>query len=118
MFVIDRAIRILIGIAILIVFGLIYPTWWCFLGLFPLITGVSGIYPIREVLILLGYRENPNAKKDKNSKKTKATEEKVEKARKPAKTKKAEKPQKDKKFTLFAKKPKKDILSQSPVFND
>ncbi|NLY04310.1 MAG: DUF2892 domain-containing protein [Campylobacter sp.] len=48
--VIDKAIRILLGIFILIVWGLLNPTWWCFIGLIPLITGVSGYSPLYQLL--------------------------------------------------------------------
>lgn len=74
MIVIDRALRILAGLFVLIFFGLLYPTWWCFLGLIPLVTGVSGIS--------LVYWLRGEYKKDKKPKKTpeQLSKEKLSKA--------------------------------------
>lgn len=74
MIVIDRALRILGGLFVLIFWGLLYPTWWCFLGLIPLVTGVSGIS--------LVYWLRGEYKKDKKREKTpeELSKEKLSKA--------------------------------------
>ncbi|CZE46136.1 YgaP family membrane protein [Campylobacter geochelonis] len=46
----DKTLRIIIGIIILVVFGAIYPTWWALIGLIPLITGLVGFCPIYKIL--------------------------------------------------------------------
>lgn len=59
--IIDRVLRITLGFLILLIFGLINPTWWCFLGLIPLISGVSELCPI---YFLLGkYKKDTKEKK-------------------------------------------------------
>lgn len=63
MVVIDRALRILGGLFILIFWGLLDPTWWCFLGLIPLVTGVSGLSFV--YLIRGEYSKNKKPKKEK-----------------------------------------------------
>lgn len=65
MIVIDRAIRILAGFFILLFWGLIEPTWWCFVGLIPLVTGVSGISLV--YLIRGEYSKNKKSKKPKTA---------------------------------------------------
>lgn len=110
MFILDRAFRMILGVTILIVFGLIIPTWWCFLGLFPLVTGVTGFYPIYTILVLFGLKEDPNAYKKikKSSSKTSAKTD----------VKKEEKVDKFAKFKdLIKKKSSKDIFSDKPLFN-
>ncbi|CZE49878.1 YgaP family membrane protein [Campylobacter geochelonis] len=56
---IDKILRVGVGLAILVIFGLIAPTWWAFIGLFPLVTGVSGFCPIYKILA----KFNPSSKK-------------------------------------------------------
>lgn len=59
--IIDRVLRITFGFLILLIFGLINPTWWCFLGLIPLVSGVSELCPI---YFLLGkYKKETKKKK-------------------------------------------------------
>ena len=59
--IIDRVLRITLGFLILLIFGLINPIWWCFLGLIPLISGVSELCPI---YFLLGkYKKTQKRKK-------------------------------------------------------
>ncbi|HEY5123256.1 MAG TPA: DUF2892 domain-containing protein [Ignavibacteria bacterium] len=46
---IDRIIRIVIGLAILIVVGLVMKSWWGLIGILPLATGLAsrcGLYPL------------------------------------------------------------------------
>lgn len=47
---IDKIIRVTIGTLVLIYFGLLHPTWWAFLGLIPLMSGVSEFCPIYKFL--------------------------------------------------------------------
>ena len=123
MFVIDRAIRTILGLAVLIIFGLFYPTWWCFLGLFPLMTGVSGFYPFQMLLVILGYKEDPNAYKKKGAKRNLA--------KNPSKQKLTQEEDGQKEFfknsskqkngllsKILTKKQKKDIFSDSPLFKN
>lgn len=59
--IIDRVLRITLGFLILLIFGLINPTWWCFLGLISLVSGVSELCPI---YFLLGkYKKDTKKKK-------------------------------------------------------
>ncbi|MDU7071163.1 DUF2892 domain-containing protein [Campylobacter ureolyticus] len=59
--IIDRVLRITLGFLILLIFGLINPTWWCLLGLIPLVSGVSKFCPI---YFLLGkYKKDTKEKK-------------------------------------------------------
>ncbi|MCZ6132827.1 DUF2892 domain-containing protein [Campylobacter ureolyticus] len=59
--IIDKVLRITFGFLILLIFGLINPTWWCFLGLIPLVSGVSEFCPI---YFLLGkYKKDAKKKK-------------------------------------------------------
>lgn len=65
MFVLDRAFRILLGAFILVVFGLIYPSWFCFLGLIPLITGVYEWCPL--YFLAGAYKKNDTSKNAKQN---------------------------------------------------
>ena len=59
--IIDKVLRITFGVLILLIFGLINPTWWCFLGLIPLVSGISELCPI---YFLLGkYKKDTKKKK-------------------------------------------------------
>lgn len=62
MFIIDKVLRITLGFLILIIFGLINPTWLCFLGLIPLISGVSEFCPI---YFLMGKYKKEGKKENK-----------------------------------------------------
>jgi|Deesub1362B_J571_1020462.scaffolds.fasta_scaffold01841_8 type IV secretory pathway TrbD component len=42
----DRAFRIILGLAILIVVGFVFKSWWALIGLVPLLTGIVRWCPI------------------------------------------------------------------------
>lgn len=41
----DKIIRFIIGIFILVVLGLVYHSWWGLIGIFPIISAVTGSCP-------------------------------------------------------------------------
>jgi len=56
---IDRMIRIIIGIIILLI-GYLYSSWWGLIGLLPLLTGIIGFCPL---YALLGWNTCCNRKR-------------------------------------------------------
>ena len=47
---IDKTIRIVIGLAIIIGFGLVMHSWWGVIGIVPLATGIASRCPMYSVL--------------------------------------------------------------------
>jgi len=45
----DRRLRIVLGVAILVV-GMTYGSWWGLVGLIPILTGAAGFCPLYAVL--------------------------------------------------------------------
>ena len=43
---IDRVIRVILGLAIIIVVGFIMKSWWGLIGLLPLVTGLTSRCPL------------------------------------------------------------------------
>ncbi|QKF65336.1 DUF2892 domain-containing protein [Campylobacter corcagiensis] len=132
MIVIDRALRILAGLFVLIFFGLLYPTWWCFLGLIPLVTGVSGISlvywlrgeykkdkkPTKTPEQLSKEKLSKAARKQKRDALFKSMKNEAIKARKYSQMAWNEQKESLEKGALKPKKRDNKLFSDKPLFND
>ena len=59
---IDRTIRIVIGLAIIIGVGLVMHSWWGVLGIVPLATGIASRCPMYSILGISTCKKNESTK--------------------------------------------------------
>jgi hypothetical protein len=62
---IDKIIRIILGLAIIIVVGFVMKSWWGLIGILPLATGLAsrcGLYPLLGINTI---KKEPDQPKDK-----------------------------------------------------